>query len=319
MKNKKLIKLLTVITILLTLTGCTKYGEDTKGKTIQNEKTGQKLVTNILCKPTDNDMLKLYENYNKNSKKKVNIDNLENCKELKITGKYYDIWTNIFVKPLAWFIIKIGNLLNSYGWALILATLIIRLVAYPFTKKAALQSENMKKASPELERLEKKYQNKNDQESMMKKSQEMMLIYKKYNINPMSTCLFSLFQIPLFFAFYEAISRIPIIFEERFLGFDLGVSPMNAVAMGEYKYLIFIVIIAAATYFSFKLNSGASMSKEQAKQMKTMSNVMVVIMTITAFSISTGIAIYWVTTNIFTIIQNLIVKRGKKNEQSKKI
>lgn len=314
MKKKKFIKILTVLMIILTLTGCTTYGKNTKGKAISNKKTGQRLVTNILCKPTDKDMLKLYENYNKESKKKVDIEKLENCKSMKVTGKYYDLWTNVFVKPLAWFIVKLGNILNSYGFALILATLIIRLIAYPFTKKAALQSENMKKASPELQKLETKYKNKTDQESMIKKSQEMMIIYKKYNINPMSTCLFSLFQIPLFFAFYEAISRIPIIFEERFLGFDLGVSPMNAVVMGEYKYLIFIVMIAAATYFSFKLNSGASMSKEQEKQMKTMSNIMIVIMTITAFSISTGIAFYWVTTNIFTIIQNLIVKRGKKND-----
>lgn len=314
MKKKKFIKILTILMIILTLTGCTTYGKNTKGKAISNKKTGQRLVTNILCKPTDKDMLKLYENYNKESKKKVDIEKLENCKSMKVTGKYYDLWTNVFVKPLAWFIVKLGNILNSYGFALILATLIIRLIAYPFTKKAALQSENMKKASPELQKLETKYKNKTDQESMIKKSQEMMIIYKKYNINPMSTCLFSLFQIPLFFAFYEAISRIPIIFEERFLGFDLGVSPMNAVVMGEYKYLIFIVMIAAATYFSFKLNSGASMSKEQEKQMKTMSNIMIVIMTITAFSISTGIAFYWVTTNIFTIIQNLIVKRGKKND-----
>ena len=318
MKNRKFIKIFTVLTILLTLTGCTKYGEDKKGNVIKKEETGQQLVTNILCKPTDKEMLKLYEKYNKDNKKKqVKIEKLDECKNMKITGKYHDLWTNIFVKPLAWFIIQLGNIIKNYGWALILATLIIRLAAYPFTKKAALQSENMKKASPELQKLENKYKNKNDQESMMKKSQEMMMIYKKYEINPMSTCLFSLFQIPLFFAFYEAISRIPIIFEENFLGFDLGLSPMNAVARGDYKYLIFIVIIAAATYFSFKLNSGASMNAEQAKQMNTMSKIMVVIMTITAFSISTGIAIYWVTTNIFTIIQNLIVKRGKKNDQSK--
>ena len=318
MKNRKFIKIFTVLTILLTLTGCTKYGEDKKGNVIKKEETGQQLVTNILCKPTDKEMLKLYDKYNKDNKKKqVKIEKLDDCENMKITGKYHDLWTNIFVKPLAWFIIQLGNIIKNYGWALILATLIIRLAAYPFTKKAALQSENMKKASPELQKLENKYKNKNDQESMMKKSQEMMMIYKKYEINPMSTCLFSLFQIPLFFAFYEAISRIPIIFEENFLGFDLGLSPMNAVARGDYKYLIFIVIIAAATYFSFKLNSGASMNAEQAKQMNTMSKVMVVIMTITAFSISTGIAIYWVTTNIFTIIQNLIVKRGKKNDQSK--
>lgn len=313
-KNFK--KIILVFLILFTLTGCTKYGKINK-KVVTNEKTGQRLVTNILCKPTDKDMLKLYEEYNSKSKKKVNINKLEKCKTMNITGKYEGLWNSIFVRPLAWFIIKLGNILKSYGFALILATLIIRLIAFPFTKKAALQSENMKKASPELQKLEKKYANKKDQQALMQKQQEMMLIYKKYGINPMSTCLFSLFQIPLFFAFYEAISRIPIIFEERFLGFDLGVSPINAVSMGEYKYLIFIVIIGAATYFSFKLNRGASMSPDQEQQMKTMSNIMVIVMTITAFSISTGIAFYWVTTNIFTIIQNLIVRRGKDNDRSK--
>ena len=312
MKKKKILKIFIIITILFSLTGCVKYGKQNK-KVMTNEKTGQRLVTNILCKPTDKEMIKLYEEYNKTSKKKVDLDNLDKCKTMKITGKYNDLWTNLFVKPLAWLIIQIGNLLKNYGLSLIITTLLIRLVAFPFTKKAALQSENMKKANPELQRLEKKYSNKNDQQAMMQKSQEMMMIYKKYGINPMSTCLFSLFQIPLFFAFYEAIMRIPAIFEEKLLGFDLGLSPMNAVTSGDYKYLIFIVIIALATYYSFKLNSGASMNPDQQKQMKTMTNVMVVVMTITAFSISTGIAFYWVTTNIFTIIQNLLVKRGKKN------
>lgn len=317
MKNKKIIKILTVFLILISLTGCTKYGKDNNKKAIVNEKTGQRLVTNILCKPTDKEMLKLYNNYNKNSKKKVEINKLEDCKKIKITGKYHDLWTNIFVKPLAWLIIKLGNFLKSYGLALIIATLLIRLIVFPLTKKSAMQSENLKLAQPELTKLEKKYANKKDQESMMKKSQEMMIIYKKYNINPMSTCLFSFFQIPLFFAFYEAISRIPIIFEEKFLGFELGTSPLNAVTMGHYEYLIFIILIAAATYFSFKLNSGASINTEQQKQMKTMTRVMVIIMTFTAFSISTGIAFYWITTNVFTIIQNLLVKRGKKNVENK--
>lgn len=317
MKKNKYIKVLIILLVVFSLTGCTKYGKDTNKKAIVNEKTGQRLVTNILCKPTDKEMIKLYNSYNKDSKKKVDLEKLEDCKSMKISGDYQDLWTNIFVKPLAWVIIKIGNLFKSYGLALIIATLIIRLIAFPFTKKAALQSENMKKASPALEKLEKKYKNKNDQESMMKKSQEMMLIYKENNINPMSTCLFTFFQIPLFFAFYEAISRIPIIFEEKFLGFELGTSPINAVTMGDYKYLIFIVLIGAATYFSFKLNSGAAMNQDQQKQMKMMTNVMVIVMTITAFSISTGIAFYWVTTNIFTIIQNLLVKRGKNSNGNK--
>ena len=314
--KKKILKVFVILTCVMTLTGCVKYGKVNK-KMIKNEKTGQSLVTNILCKPTDKDMLKLYKEYNKKSKKKVNIDKLPTCEKMDMTGKYHGLWDNIFVKVIAIVIVQIGRVVKNYGLGLILATLLIRLLAYPLTKKAALQSENMKKASPELKKLEKKYEGKKDQQSTMAKSQEMMVIYKKYGINPMSTCLFSIFQIPLFFAFYEAILRIPVIFEEKFLGFDLGLSPMSAVSKGDYKYLIFIVIISVSTYFSFKLNSGASMSADQEKQMKTMSKVMVVMMTFMAFSISTGIAFYWTTTSLFTIAQNLIVKRGKKNVKDK--
>lgn len=314
--RKKIMRSIVVLMIIFSLTGCTKYIKDEKKQILKNEKNGQNVVDNILCQPTDKNLLKIYDQYNKKAKKssKVNIEELPKCENLKVTsGKYEGIWTTIFVKPLAWFIIKIGNLVRNYGLGLILATILIRLVVYPFTKKAALQSEMLKKAQPELEKLEKKYKNKNDQESMMKKSQEMLIIYKKYNINPMSGCLFSLIQLPLFFAFYEAISRIPALFEENFLGFQLGTSPAIAVfSQGKYYYLIFIVLIFLATYFSFKLNSGASMSKEQEKSMKMMSNFMVVFMTIVSFSISSGIAIYWITSNVFTIIQNLIVKKERK-------
>ena len=318
MKTKKIIKYLVVLMCVFSLTGCVKYAKNGK-KTYSNEKTGQRIVSNIICQPTNKDTLKLYDKYNKDVKKskKINIEKLPKCKKLKLTDKYDGIWTSVFVKPLAWLIIQIGNLIKSYGLALILATVFIRLLVFPFTKKVALQSENMKKAQPELAKLEKKYKNKNDQQSMMQKSQEMMFIYKKYNINPMSSCLFSFIQIPLFFAFYEAILRIPIIFEEKFIGFDLGLSPLNAVQHGDYKYLIFIVLISASTYFSFKLNDVGASNPEQKKQMKTMSIFMTIFMTWMSFTISTGIAFYWLTTSIFTIGQNLYVKRGKKNANNK--
>lgn len=313
-KINNVTKILVLVLMIFSLSGCTKYLKTDDGKQVKNETTGQVLTKNILCKPTDKEIIKIYESYNKSVKKssKVDLKKLEECRTMKINGKYESLWTNIFVKPLAWIIIKIGNLVKSYGLSLILVTILIRAIVMPITLKTAKQSKNMQKAKPELEKLEKKYQNKNDQEAMMQKSQEMMMIYKKYGINPMSGCLFSFIQIPLFFAFYEAIGRIPVIFEETFLGFQLGTSPLTAVLNGKFHYIIFIVLIAAATYFSFKLNSNA-MSDEQAKQMKLMQNIMVVMMTITAFSISSGIAIYWVTSNVFTIVQNLIVKRGVKD------
>ena len=313
---KKTVKLLVVISLMFTLTGCTKYIKDDKGKIVQNIETGQNLPSNILCKPTDKETLNTYNEYNKTTKsKKVDVENLPECNEMGIASKNYDgLWVTIFVQPLAWIIIKIGLLVKNYGLAIILCTLLIRGLVFPLTKKTAMQSENMKKAQGKLSKIEKKYQNRNDQASMMQKAQEIQMVYKEYNINPLSSCLVMFIQIPLFFAFYEAITRIPAIFEESFLGLNLGTSPsVGLLKQGNILYLVLIVLVVLATYMSFKMSSRDVMSEEQAQQMKTMTYFMVVMMSITAFSISSGIGVYWVTSNIFTIIQNIAVKRSVKN------
>lgn len=138
--KKKIFKLMCMLLVVFSLTGCTKYINNDKNKVIKNEANGQNVVKNILCKPTDKKLLSIYDDYNKKAKKqdKVNINDLPTCENLKVSqGKYEGIWTTIFVKPLAWFIIKLGNLVKNYGLGLILATLIIRGVVYPFTKKSS--------------------------------------------------------------------------------------------------------------------------------------------------------------------------------------
>lgn len=305
---KKINKFFILFLIVLSLTGCTTLLKDKDNQPVKNPETGQTLTKNILCQPTEKKTLEQYKKY------KVNIKKLPKCDEFSVTsGGYEGIWATIFVKPLAFIIIKLGQLLKNYGLAIIATTLLIRFITMRLTKKTAMQSENMKLAQPELTKLEKKYKNKTDQESMMLKNQEMLGIYKKYNINPMAGCLFSLIQIPLFFAFYEALNRLPVIFEENFLGFQMGTNPLTAMASGQYQYIIFIILVVGASYLSFKLNSNTSMSKEQADQMKMMNNMMIVFIGIASLSLSIGIAVYWITNNSFTIIQNLIVKRRKKN------
>lgn len=315
---KKLSKLLLIVLTLFMMTGCTKYLKGEDKKPVKYEVTGQQLTKNILCKPENKEIIEIYEDYNSKveDKKQINLDKLPSCEKMKVTENYEGIWTSIFVKPLAIIIVKAGKILNSYGLSLIIITILIRLIVWPLSSKSAKQSQCMQKAKPELDKLERKYKNKTDQDSMMQKSQEMMLIYKKYGINPISGCLFAFIQIPLFFAFYEAISRIPVIFEETFLSFQLGTSPLTAVLSGHYLYLIFIVLIASATYYSFKLNSQATaMSDDQVAQMSKMNIFMTIFMTIASFSISSGIAIYWITSNVFTIIQNILIKRGKKHDK----
>lgn len=308
MKAKKKILILLFCTVFL-LTGCAKTLNDANKKPVKNEITGQNLIKNILCKPVGEDVEKLYiENG-------VNIDSLPTCEEFRITsGGYEGMWTSLFVKPLAWIIVKIGSILKNYGLAVIVITLLIRLVIYPITRKTALQSEMLKKAQPELTKLEKKYQNKASQEAQMQKAQEMMLIYKKYKINPLSGCLFAFIQIPLFFAFYEALNRLPAIFEGKLFMFQLGTTPLTGLKNGHFFYILLVLLVILTTYFSFKLNATASMSKEQQQQMKIMSIVMISMISITSFTMATSICLYWITNSAFTIIQNILVKRSKKND-----
>ena len=306
-KNMK--KLLMVLVGVLLLTGCTtqlKNKETDKAITIKE--TGQVLTKNILCKPSEE--LNNYYTDNLEGKELENFNNLPKCENFKVTsGGYEGVWTSIIVKPLAWLIIQIGKLVKNYGIGLILASLAIRLVLFPITKSTAMQSELLKKAKPELDKLEKKYAGKNDQASMMNKSREMAMVYKKYNIKPVAGCLFAFLQIPLFIGFYEAINRVPAIFEGTLLGFQLGTTPLTGIANGNFAYILITIAVGVTTYFSLNLNSAANPDN---KQMATMTKVMMVMITGMSFFITSALGFYWITTSLFTIGQNLLVKRKKE-------
>lgn len=308
--KKKIVVLFAIV--LLILTGCTKYLSDDNNKRVVNEKTGQNLTANILCLPEDNKLLEEYKKYEKNLP--IKIEELPKCTEMKIYEKksYNGLWIGLFVRPLAWCIIKLGKVFGNYGLSVMIIGLIIRIIMLPISAKTAKQQENMKKIQPEMSRIEKKYENKTDQESMMKKSQETLALYQKYNINPMSSCLVSFIQLPLFFAFLEAINRVPAIFENYFWKFQLGTTPLIGIKDGNYYYVILIILILVFTALSFKQSMASmSSSSEQVKQTKYMLIFMTVFIGIASFQLPSAIALYWVVTNAFNVIQmNLMKKRG---------
>lgn len=311
-KNKKNLKKVIILFIVATiLTGCTSTLKDKNGKPIINEVTGQSMTENILCRPGDKETLKIYEENG------VKVEELEECSKMKLTSTYESLWTSFFVRPLSFVIVKLGSLLNSTTLAIIAITLIIRILLYPVTKKAALQSENIKKAQPELNRIEKKYEGKTDTDSINKKGAEMLGIYKKYEINPLTGCIFSLIQLPLLFAFLEAINRVPAIFEETYFHFQMGTTPWVAITNGQYYYIIINIVIIASTYFSFKMSASQTNNNEEnlmAKQQKMMTILMVVLIGFMSFSLPTAIAVYWITSSLFTIVQNWFVARKMKHE-----
>lgn len=309
--NKK-IKILVGVLLIVLVSGCTQYlkNPETK-KTVTYEKTGQVVTSNILCKPKDPELLKLYEKNKANLE--IPIEKLPECSKFKPSDiKYKGIWESIFVKPLAWTIVTIGNFVKNYGISVMLVGLFIRIILMPISKKSALQTKKMTEINPEMQKIEKKYKDKTDKESMMAKSQETMMLYKKHGVNPMSGCLIAILQLPLFFAFLEAINRVPAIFEEKLLTFQLGTTPMVGISKGNYLYILLVALIIASTYFSMRdaLKGNQAMQSDQAKQSKYMMIFMIGFISVASLNLPTAIALYWIVTNTFAAIQNMIVKRN---------
>ena len=117
-KQKKIVKLIMVVLCVMLLSGCTKQLKDKDKNVIVNKETGQSITENIICKPTNKEVIKIYE------KNKVEISKLPSCDKFNPTKNYEGLWTSIFVKPLAWLILKIGKLFNNYGLSIIITCLL---------------------------------------------------------------------------------------------------------------------------------------------------------------------------------------------------
>ena len=214
---------------------------------------------------------------------------------------------------------KIG--IPNVGLSIILFTIVIYLLLMPLTIKQQKFSKLSAKMNPELQAIQAKYKNRKDNDSMMAKSQEMMMVYQKYKINPVSGCVVALIQIPLFFAFLAAINEVPAIFEGTLFGMHLGMTPWKGLSQGEYIYIVLIFLIVATTYISFKNTMKSGQNNEMMKQMNFMFMFMIISISIASFSLPTAIAFYWIVVNGFAVIQNIIIKKilDKEEQRDKKV
>ena len=317
MKQKnKIVKILLVVLCLVTLTGCTKQLKGEDNKIVKDEATGKTLVENIVCRPTNESMIELYKENG------MELETLPECDEFKAFSNYDGLWTTIFVRPLAWVIINLGVLLGKIGLgkglasglAIIISCLVIRLILFPFTKKTAMQSEKMKSAQSEIDRIEKKYKDKTSEEDQKKKAEEMMILYKKNNINPLSSCLLTFIQIPLLFAYLEAIQRTPVIFENKFLGLDMGTTISRGIMSSQwYIYVLFFVLVLGSSFLSFR-KTLKDQTSSAAKQMKGTIYFMLAMIVIASFSLPVALGLYWIASSLFTVLQNQIVERKKEKK-----
>ena len=305
MFNNKKIKLLGFLVLcLFLLTACVRPLKDDK-KIITNPITKQQLTENIVCQPEDKESIKVYNKY----KFKVDISKLPKCNEYMLfKGKYNGLWDSLFIKPLVVLLVQIGNLIKSYGLSIIIVTIILKLITLPITISQIKQNKIMKEIQPELSKLEAKYSGKTDQVSIMNKTREQAAIYKKYNLNPLSTIASGILTAVIFIAFYESIMRTPAVFENVFIGFQLGTSPITAFGSRNYIYLILVILNIIITYFSLKITQ-LNTNKEAMQGMNTLFIVMPIIIGFMALVSPAALNIYWIIQSGFAFIQSYIINK----------
>lgn len=232
---------------------------------------------------------------------------LTGCQALTSEGSFFQ---STFINPFTWLIHNFAGLTGgSFGLAIILITLLIRLVLLPLMLKQYKNQQNMKEkmeiVKPEMDEIQKKLKETKDPAEQRKLQQEMMGLYQKHGVNPLSVgCLPMLIQMPILMGLYYAISSSTEIASHSFLWFNLGHSDL------------WITAAAGVIYFlQFKV-SMSNMTEAQKKQMKFMGLLSPVMIVMFSLNAPSALPLYWTVGGMFLIVQSWLARRIYSTKES---
>ena len=194
------------------------------------------------------------------------------------------------------------NLGVSWGVSIVLLTCTVRIAILPLTIKQFRSMAAMQRIQPKVKALQNKYKGKNDRESKQEMQKQLMELYRENNVNPFASCLPLVFQMPVFIGLYQTLNNFHPPGDKSFLGIDDIFVNLNQI--GGATEVIMVVL-----YCLSMLGSTLLFSFVQDRQQKFLFASMSVIFIPFILRVPAGVGIYWITTNIWTICQQGIVKR----------
>ena len=258
-----------------------------------------------------------------------NIQSLIGAKEIELINRYQedlkieklDLIVNFgnlyfVVKPM-WFILSyIYKSVGNYGYAIILMTILVRLVFFPLNQYSMKSMGKMRKLGPEIENIKAKY--KDDKQQQQK---EMMKLYKVNKINPASSCFPILVQIPIFFSIYKLLLLDVDMRHSNFIWIweDLSAkdptSFLNLFGLLNFQVPSFLevgilpILMGGSMWLQMKLSPQPSGNDEMQKVQKKIFAFLPLFLTFILAPFAAGLVLYWCVTNILTIIQQWIINR----------
>jgi YidC/Oxa1 family membrane protein insertase len=219
--------------------------------------------------------------------------------ELKRVADYGML--TILAQPLFWLLSQVHKVIGNWGWAIIIVTLLIKLVFYKLAETSGRSMAKMRAMAPRMKDIQEKY--KDDREQL---GRAMMELYKREKINPVAGCLPILVQIPVFIAFYWVLMESVEMRQAPWLGWIQDLSVRD-------PFFILPLVMGVAMYGQFKLNP-APPDPMQAKIFAFMPVVMTAMM---AF-FPAGLVLYWITNTVLSIAQQWRINKVVEQEEKER-
>ena len=222
---------------------------------------------------------------------------------------------NGLAKALLWALVQLKNICGSYGWSIIILTVIVRLIFWPITKKSNESMKKMQQLQPQIKELREKY--KDNPQLLNTKTMEL---YQKEKVNPFGGCLPILLQIPVFFALYATLDNA---LELRQVPFwwasDLAMAdtiwshPLGFSIFGisNLKLNPLVIIMTALMVVQQRMTPSA-MDPAQQKMMA----LMPVFMLIFLYDLPSGLTLYWTVSQIFSLLQVYLQRQFDKKKNA---
>lgn len=250
----------------------------------------------------------------------------------------------LFVFPLSFLLMNFGTWFGGTGAAQVLTifvvTFLIRGIVLALTWKSSQQSQRMTLLQDEMNKINAKYGDAQDAATKNRKSQEMMDLYQKHNINPMKSMLVPFITLPIFIAFYGAVRQTMTIREGSIFGTELGTNLGDGVLDlfkgGSVFPLILLILMSGLQFVTMKLpqwlnkkkSTQPKYKKEQQKQAQNQQNpmmntnmmtyMMLVMIIIASWVLPVAMTVYWVSSSLFSVAQTALFHLLPKPELEKK-
>jgi YidC/Oxa1 family membrane protein insertase len=194
----------------------------------------------------------------------------------------------------------IGNFDGSWGVAIILLTFTVRIVILPLTFKGVKSMQRLQLLQPEIKRIQERY--KDDRQRM---NQEVMAFYQREKVNPLGSCLPLLLQIPFFIALFYLLRSDEFVAEVGDNKSFLFIKDLTEPVTGEPVVLAVLIVIYIATQLAASAVTAISADPMQRRIMFALPFVFVIFI----INFEAGLIVYWITTNVWTIGQQLLVRK----------